>query len=78
MKVKELIEILQKADPEAYVVYYAMFQGLEEVKVVQNYADGIGSVGSRMSFEKIKAVELSNGSGEYMKSIGKDILGYVD
>lgn len=71
MNVGEVIELLKKCDPNALVVAHLAFRGMEEITAleVQELA-----VGNRMSWDKVKVVEFTNGHGAYMQSKGYKVL----
>ena len=78
MNVHELIEILQKCDPDRIVVSPSPgFGGIvEETTVVYN--ENIRGLGHRLTFQRVRCVVLSNGNGEYMGSHGYDVVGFSD
>jgi hypothetical protein len=71
MKTRELIEFLQKCDPEAIVIANFAFEGLTEVLTVERKFEG--GFDSFFSFESVPVVELSTGNFEYMRSNGMDV-----
>lgn len=52
MKVKELIEKLQRCNPEAIVVTNAYFEFIEVTSVDSNFADGFDSLPADSEFRK--------------------------
>ena len=76
MKVREAIELLQQCDPDALLVADLAFQGVCEIKTLERKV--LGGVGHRMSFEHVRAVELSNGNPGHMRSQGFDVLSAGD
>lgn len=74
MKVKELISILERSDPEAIVVANLAFAGgITQITAVERHITG--GFDLYMSFDKISVVELSNGQANYMRSQGRDVEG---
>ena len=72
MTVREMIEVLRECDPDALVVAHLAFQGNQEITLVERTA--LGGLGFRMSTEEVAVVHLSNGSVNYMRSQGLDVL----
>lgn len=71
MKVREIMLLLEQCDPEAEVI--VVQQGYEEANFVLRYA-AIGEVGNRLSYDRIKAVEIGHGSYDYLREQGYDVL----
>lgn len=74
MKVRELIEFLQESNPEALVVANLAFSGgLTQITSVERKTES--SLDFLHSAQTLPVVELSNGSADYMRSQGRDVVG---
>ena len=74
MKVKDVIPLLQKCDPEAEFVVNSPYQGFMPVTVLHRRAAHIG-VGPKYSIDEIPTVEPLSGDLGYMLSQGLDVIG---
>ena len=72
MNVGEVIELLKKCDPNAIVVAHLAFRGVEEITALE--VQEVGALGNRMSWDKVKVVEFTDGHGAYMQSKGHRVL----
>jgi hypothetical protein len=74
MKVRELIEILQRCDPEALVIQNSFAAGREEVTAVERLE--VGGLETRYSFQYVRAVEIGSGDVPHMRNQGMDVEGH--
>jgi hypothetical protein len=74
MKVRELIEILQRCDPEAVVIQNGYATGREEVTSVQRLE--VGGLETRSYYQYVRAVEIDSGHVPHMRAQGMDVEGH--
>ena len=70
MTVAELIEALQKCDPNRRVVGFEQSRLVEYTTVVQ---EDVGGLGSRMSFEYVHVVRLCEAAPGHLEKQGYDV-----
>lgn len=77
MTIRELISILQRVeDQDRLVLYDEYLQGTKEVTTVEEVFEG--GFDRRMSYERVRAVRLSDGNGDWMRcKHGCRVVGYI-
>lgn len=70
MKVKELIELLSKTDPEREVVQFSQFQYVPVNCAIEDRV----SIARQYSWEKTDVVCLTNADIQYLKDTGFTVI----